>query len=41
MLKWEISERGDLFGMFPFITHILSLWEVSVENAEIITWNER
>jgi len=34
----EEHRKGNRFGMFPFIPHILSLGEVKVSNAEIIGW---
>ncbi|UPM56105.1 group-specific protein [Gottfriedia acidiceleris] len=32
------NKKGNKFGMFPFIPHILSLGEVSVLEAEVINW---
>ncbi|MFA1822119.1 group-specific protein [Virgibacillus oceani] len=32
--------KGNRFGMFHFIPHILSLGEIDTENADIINWNE-
>src|SRR5690625_763648 len=34
----EEHRKGNRFGIFPFIPHILSLGEVKVSNAEIISW---
>ncbi|MGG2028047.1 group-specific protein [Gottfriedia sp. S16(2024)] len=36
----EENKKGNKFGMFPFIPHILSLGEVSVLEAEVINWSE-
>ncbi|MFE8700805.1 group-specific protein [Cytobacillus sp. FJAT-54145] len=36
----EKSRKGNKFGLFPYIPHVLSLGEVEVSNVEIITWNE-
>ncbi|PGS46517.1 group-specific protein [Bacillus sp. AFS041924] len=36
----EENMKGNKFGMFQFIPHILSLGEVSVLNAEVINWSE-
>jgi len=36
----EENKKGNRFGMFPFIPHILSLGEVSVLDAEVINWSE-
>jgi len=33
------NEKGNKFGLFPFIPHILSLGEVEVRNIEIVPWN--
>lgn len=33
-------KSGNKFGMFVYIPHILSLGEVSIENAEVINWSE-
>lgn len=37
----EENEKGNKFGMFPFIPHILSYGEVAISNAEIINWSNR
>ncbi|MFD1738691.1 group-specific protein [Bacillus salitolerans] len=34
------NEKGNRFGLFPYIPHILSLGKVNVEDVEVITWNE-
>ncbi|SFC51356.1 hypothetical protein SAMN05443252_10438 [Bacillus sp. OV322] len=34
------SRKGNRFGLFPYIPHVLSLGEVDINNAEIITWKE-
>ncbi|PFP29363.1 group-specific protein [Bacillus sp. AFS073361] len=34
------SRKGNRFGLFPYIPHLLSLGEVKIKNVEIITWNE-
>ncbi|MGG0175181.1 hypothetical protein [Gottfriedia acidiceleris] len=36
----EENKKGNKFGMFPFIPHILSLGEVSVLEAEVLNWSE-
>jgi len=36
----EENMKGNKFGMFPFIPHILSLGEVSVLDSEVINWSE-
>jgi len=36
----EEHRKGNRFGMFPFIPHILSLGEVDISNAEIINWSD-
>lgn len=33
------NEKGNKFGLFPFIPHILSLGEVEVKDSEIVAWN--
>jgi len=33
------NEKGNKFGLFPFIPHILSLGEVEVKGIEIVAWN--
>lgn len=33
------SKRGNRFGLFPYIPHLLSLGEVDVSHVEMITWN--
>jgi hypothetical protein len=37
----EESKKGNRFGMFPFIPHILSLGAVKISGTEIINWNEK
>jgi hypothetical protein len=37
----EESKKGNRFGMFPFIPHILSLGTVKISGTEIINWNEK
>lgn len=37
----EEHRKGNRFGMFPFIPHILSLGEVDITNAEIINWSDK
>ena len=32
--------KGNRFGMFHFIPHILSLGEIDIENADIINWSD-
>ncbi|MFC3418054.1 group-specific protein [Salinicoccus hispanicus] len=34
------SKKGNRFGMFHFVPHILSHGEVPIDNAEIISWNQ-
>jgi hypothetical protein len=34
------SGRGNRFGLFSYIPHLLSLGEVKIDNMEIITWDE-
>lgn len=36
----EEHRNGNKFGMFVYIPHILSLGEVSIEDAEVINWSE-
>jgi hypothetical protein len=33
------KEKGKNFGLFAYIPHLLSLGNVNVDEAEIITWN--
>lgn len=33
-------KRGNKFGIFVYIPHILCLGEVSIEDAEVISWSE-
>ncbi|MGD6857643.1 group-specific protein [Bacillus infantis] len=33
------NEKGNKFGLFHFIPHILSLGEVEVKDIEILAWN--
>lgn len=37
----EENKKGNSFGMFAFIPHILSLGEVDISDAEVINWNEK
>ncbi|MEH7335989.1 group-specific protein [Neobacillus drentensis] len=34
------SRKGNRFGLFHYVPHLLSLGEVEIGNVEIITWNE-
>lgn len=34
------QEKGNKFGMFPYIPHVLSQGEVEIEGLEIINWNQ-
>ncbi|MFJ7637873.1 MULTISPECIES: group-specific protein [unclassified Peribacillus] len=34
------NEKGNRFGLFPYIPHLLSLGEVEINNVEIISWNQ-
>lgn len=34
------SNKRNRFGMFHLVPHILSMGQVSIENAEVISWNE-
>lgn len=34
------KEKGNQFGLFPFIPHLLCLGEVDVNGVEIIKWNK-
>ena len=36
----EENKKGNKFGMFPFIPHILSLGEVSLVDSEVINWSK-
>lgn len=33
------KEKGNKFGLFAFIPHLLTYGEVDIKDAEIITWN--
>lgn len=33
-------QKGNRFGLFHFIPHVLSLGDVEIKEAEIITWNK-
>lgn len=35
------NAKGNKFGMFPFIPHILSCGKVSISNVEIMSWSEK
>lgn len=37
----EESVKGNKFGMFPFVPHVLSYGEVPIANAEIINWSKK
>lgn len=37
----EEHSKGNKFGIFPFIPHVLSYGEVSIANAEIINWSKK
>lgn len=37
----EENSKGNKFGMFPFVPHILSYGEVKISNAEIINWSKK
>ncbi|PWW26644.1 hypothetical protein DFO73_110218 [Cytobacillus oceanisediminis] len=34
-------QKGNKFGLFPFIPHVLSLGDVEIKETEIITWNKK
>ncbi|EFV74075.1 hypothetical protein MKY20_24540 [Cytobacillus sp. FSL W8-0315] len=34
------NERGNRFGLFPFIPHLFSIGDVEIKNVETITWNQ-
>ena len=34
------KEKGNPFGLYPFIPHLLSLGEVEINGVEIIKWNK-
>ena len=34
------NEKGNRFGLFPNIPHLLSLGEVEINDVEIVTWNK-
>lgn len=35
------SKKGHKFGMFHLVPHILSMGQVPIENAEVISWNDQ
>ncbi|MBP0726389.1 group-specific protein [Bacillus sp. RG28] len=37
----EENKKGNRFGLFSFIPHILSLGEVSILDAEVINWSNK
>ncbi len=34
------SRKGNRFGLFPYIPHVLSIGDVEINDVEIITWDE-
>ncbi|MEC0276153.1 group-specific protein [Peribacillus frigoritolerans] len=34
------KEKGNRFGLFPYIPHLLSLGEVEINDVEIVSWNQ-
>ncbi|MBT2689642.1 group-specific protein [Bacillus sp. ISL-47] len=34
------NEKGNRFGLFPYIPHLLSIGEVEIKDVETITWNQ-